>query len=310
MAGVSLIGGKFAATRDVKGMLDWKTLFAVTEGSAAPKPAAAEAAVPMAPWKTGVREIKLAEWAARFTDHGDAQPLSVDAAGVGLTAALAGEVGATLAIEIGPVNAALAPIRVRSGAQQVAELQRAALVNAGLKLADRQLVVEAVELSGAKITKALDKKKQLNWTGILQKAPGAPAAAPASPAESAAPGFNVHLARLSLDGIEVGIVDQSPDKPVRLDVVQGFATLRALSLDMSQAVPLEAGFALKQGGRFNADGTVVPGMSSGQFNLRLVGLSLKPFAPYVNQFARLKLHSGAASTRGKLAFEPAKSGRS
>jgi len=73
-------------------------------------------------------------------------------------------------------------------------------------------------------------------------------------------------------------------------------------------VPLEAGFALKQGGRFDAIGTLIPGKASGRLDLKLVGLSLQPFAPYVNQFARLNLHSGTASTRGKLSFDQVKSG--
>ena len=306
VASVSLAGGKLAATRDVKGVLDWQTLFAPAEGTAAAK-TAPKTAAPMVPWKVGVREIRLADWAARFTDQGYARPLSVNAEGFGLTAALTGEVGATAAIEVGPVNATLGPVQVLSGTQPVATLQRAALVNAGLKLADKRLVIEAVELTGAKTTVALDKKKALNWADILKKASAAPVAAPAK-TESAKPGIDVQLARLSLDGAEIGIVDQSPVRPVRLDVVQGFVTLKDLSLDMNKAIPLETGFTLRQGGRFNAGGTVIPGKVSGRLDLRLAGLSLKPFAPYVNQFARLNLHSGAASTRGRLTFEQAKSG--
>ncbi|MBW8327939.1 MAG: DUF748 domain-containing protein, partial [Thiobacillus sp.] len=38
VAGVSLVGGKFAATRDVKGMVDWQTLLLVEEGAAAGRP--------------------------------------------------------------------------------------------------------------------------------------------------------------------------------------------------------------------------------------------------------------------------------
>lgn len=314
VAGVSLAGGKLAATRDVQGALDWQTLFApagsgaAPETSVAPKPAAPEAAAPVMPWKIGVREIRLADWAARFTDQSYARPLSMDAEGFGLTAALTGEVGARTEIEVGPVNAAMGPIRVRSGSQQVAELQRAALINAGLNLAENRLVIEALELSGAKTTVALDKNKKLNWTAILQKASGAPAAAPAREETASASAMDVRLARLSLDGVEVGVVDQSTAAPVRLDVAQGFVTLKDVSLDLSQAVPLEAGFALRQGGRLNASGSVIPDKVSGRLALRLKGLSLKPFAPYVNQFARLNLHSGTASTRGKLAFEQAKSG--
>jgi uncharacterized protein involved in outer membrane biogenesis len=308
VAGVSLLGGKFAATRDVKGMLDWQTLFAVTESSAAPKPAAAEAAAPIAPWKIGVREIKLADWVAHFTDQGYATPLGLAAEGFGLTAALTGEVGATTVIDVGPVNAALGPLRVLSGSQQVAELRHAALVNAGMKLAENRLDIEAVELNDAKTTITLDKKRNLNWADILQKAPGAPAAAPARADTAPATPLDVQLARLSLNGLEVDIVDQFPPKPVRVHVAKGFVTLKDLSLDLNKAVPLEAGFALRQGGRLDAGGTVIPGKASGRLDLKLVALSLKPFASYVNQFARLNLHSGTASTRGRLAFEQAKSG--
>ena len=308
VAGVSLTGAKLAATRNAKGLLDWQTLFAAREDVAAPQPAASKPTAPIAAWKISVREIKLDDWVARFTDQGFVTPLGISAEGFGLSAALRGEVGATVALDVGPVNAALGPVQVLSGSQPVANLQHAALVNAGLQLADKRLVIEAVELSGLKTSVALDKNKTLNWSEILKKAPGAPVAAAAKQEAAAAPPMDIQLARLSLDGIEVGIVDQSPNAPVGLDLAKGFVTLKNLSLDMNQALPLEAGFALKQGGQFNASGTVIPGKASGKLDVKLAGLSLKPFAPYVNQFAKLYLRSGAASTRGKLAFAQSESG--
>ncbi|HEY9100165.1 MAG TPA: DUF748 domain-containing protein [Thiobacillus sp.] len=322
VAGVSLVGGKLAATRDVKGTLDWQTLFAAvddvvpdteTNEPAAPKPASSKKTDPkttdsIAPWKIGVQEIKLADWAARLTDQGFAVPLGMTAEGFGLTAALTGEVGATTDFTLGPVNAAIGPIKLQSGARQVAALQRAALINADFKLAAQQLTIEAVELNGAKASVLLDKQKTLNWSDILKKAAGAPPPSPAKPdAETKTP-FNVKLARLNLDGIEVDIEDQSSRVPVKLDVTQGFVKLKNLSLDMNQAVPVDAGFSLKQGGRLTATGSAVPGKSSGKLNLNLTGLSLKTFAPYVNQVAKLNLRSGAASTRGKLNFSKPDSG--
>ncbi len=310
VASVSLTGARLAATRDVKGALDWQTLFAAEAGGAAAQPAAPKRAdtEPMAPWKIGVHAIRLADWSAQFTDKGFATPLGVSAEGFGLTAAMTGEIGASTVIDVGPVNAALGPIRVQSGTQPVAELQRAALVNAHMKLPQKQLVIEAVQLGGLKTTVALDKRKTLNWADILRKAPGAPAAAPAEASAASSPPMDLRLARLSLDGAEVGIVDQSPNAPFRLDVAKGFVTLQDLSLDLDRAVPLEAGFVLRQGGRFDASGTVIPGKTSGKLDIRLAGVSLKPLAPYVNQFARLNLRSGDASTRGKLTFAQMKSG--
>ncbi len=304
VASVSLTGGKLAATRDVKGKLDWQTLFAAGDG----KPAAApEKGAPVQPWKIDVREIQLSDWAARFTDRGFAKPLAVTAAGFGLKAALSGEVGAETAIEVGPVNAALGPVRVLSGTEEAAALQRAALVNAKLNLAANRLVIEAAELKGLSTRVILDKDKVLNWTEILKNAPGAPAPAPAKPAavKPAAgdkPGMDVQLTRLNLDGIEVGIVDQSTAEPVKLDITKGFVTAKNLSLDMNKAVPVQAGFGVKQGGNFSVGGSITPGKASGRLDLKLAGFSLEPLEPYVNRFAKLDLRSGTVSTRGKLAF--------
>ena len=308
VAGMSLIGGKVAATRDIKGSLDWQTLFAASEDATASKPAAAAKASPVAPWKIDVREIRLADWDARFVDQGFAAPLSVTAQGFELTAALTGELGETTAIAVGSVNAALGPVKVQSGSQQVAALQRVALVNAGLNLADKRVDIDAVELSGVITRVELDQRKALNWTNIFKKAAGAPMARPATKETEAASPMKVQLARLSLDGLEVDIVDQSLKTPVMLDVAKGFVILKNLSLDLNKAVPLDAGFSLEQGGRFTASGSVVPGKSSGKLNLKLNGLSLKPFAPYVNQVAKLNLRSGAASTQGRLIFSAAQAG--
>lgn len=311
IASVGLNGAKLAATRNVKGILDWQTLFSPEAGATASQPAPPGAAEPVAPWKIGVREIKLADWTSRFTDQSFATPLVVTAEGFGLTAALTGEVGAKTAVDVGPVNAALGPVRVQSGSQQVAELQHAALINAGMRLAENQLKIEALELNGARTTVTLDEKKNLNWADILKKASGASGASAAAPARTdvarVSP-IDVQLARLSLDDLEVAIVDRSPPKPVNLDVAKGFVTLKGLSLDLDKPVPLEAGFALKQGGRVDAGGTVVPGQASGRLDVKVAALSLKPLAPYVNQFARLNLRSGTASTHGKLTFAQAKSG--
>ncbi len=311
VASVSLTGCKLAATRDAKGTLDWQTMFAPVGGKPAAAPdaqPATEKGAPAQPWKVDVREIRLADWAAHFTDRGFAKPLAVKAEGFGMTAALSGEAGAVTAIEVGPVNAALGPVRVLSGTEEAAVLQRAGLVNAKLNLADNRLVIEAVELKGLNTRVILDKDKALNWTEILKKAPGAPEPAPAkqTAAKTAAadqkPGMDVQLARLSLDGIEVGITDLSTAEPVKLDITKGFVTAKNLSLDMNRAVPVQAGFGVKQGGNFSVGGSVIPGKASGRIDLKLSGFSLEPFEPYVNRFAKLDLKSGTVSTRGKLAF--------
>lgn len=325
VARVGLTGGKLAATRNVKGVLDLQTLFATQEEkttpvSSPPVQSTPETGAPAKPaekpWKITVREIKLADWSARFIDQGFVKPLVVSADGFGMTTALAGEIGAQPAIEVGPVNAALGPVRLLTGKQEAAVLQRAALLNGKLNLAENRLLIGAVELNGIRTSVVIEKDKTLNWAEIMKRAPGASASGPAKPdavshAAATKPvspdksGMNVQLNRFSLDGLEVGISDQSTGAPVTLDIVKGFVTMKNLSGDVNKTVPMEAGFGFKQGGSFNVDGTVNPGKASGKLNIKLAGLSLKPFTPYINRYAKLNLQSGAASTRGALMFAQA-----
>jgi len=307
---ISLADGSLAATREADGRLDWQRLFAGEPGAAATGQQAASPAGPASDWAVAVREIHLTGWSARYTDRSFAAPLALSVENFGFDAALAGKVGAVTELTVGPVNAALGPVRVASGGRDVASLARASLANAGVKLAERRIEIEAVELSGMRTEVQLDKNKALNWAGYLEKSPHAPAAetAPVRPDGAGAKPFALALDRFVLDGVEIGFVDASTPQPVRLDLTQGRVALRDLSLDLDRPLPVEAGFALKQGGRLAASGSVSPGKSQGRLEVRLSGLSLQPFAPYVNQFARLDLQSGTASARGTLAVAPGDGG--
>lgn len=300
---VSLSGGKLAASRDARGTLDWQALLVPAAAGAGGQDAPAANGAPAAPWKLAVRDIRLADWSARWTDHTFASPLGAELAGFGMSGALDGEVGATTRLSVGPVEAAVGPLQLTSGGTPVAQLQRATLANGRVDFPARQVRVEAVKLAGLRTAVELDKEQRLNWAGFLRAAGEAPAAAPAS-----APGPlpDVRVGRFQLEDAEVRIVDHAPGTPVQLDVVQGTVAVQDLGLDLDRALPVEARFALKQGGRFEGKGSIVPGKAAGKLDVRLADLSLKPFAPYVNRFARLQLHSGAAGTRGRLVFGPAK----
>lgn len=307
------LGGRIAAVRDAAGVLDWRTLFASEAAVTPPAPAGAESAgktgVQAEPWRIDVREIRFADWSARFTDRRFARPLIVEAEGLGLRATAAVETGAATSVVLGPLNASSGPVQLHSGEAAVAALERVTLVNAAWARKDGLLTADALNLSGMRTEASFDANRRLNWADILQRVPGAVSVQSppdAQPADEAP--MTLRLARLALDGIAIGVVDRAPSRPVRLDIADGFVTARDLSLDLERAVPIEAGFTLRQGGRFSARGTVRPGRSAGALDLRVGGLSLKPFASYVNRFARLELHSGTASTRGTLTFEPGKSG--
>lgn len=305
VAAIGLTGGRIAATRDVNGSLDLQNLFAIAEDAPPPPPKAEAKPKPAAPagqaWKLGVQNIQFGNWSARVTDKGYVTPLHVEVSGFELNARLEGEVGEQPAIVVGPVNAGWGTVKLMSGSKNVAQLDQARLLNANFALAEKKLGIDAVELSGAKTAVALSKDKQMNWAAILAKHRDAPAPKPAQGGRDG-PGLDLRLGKLSVEGVQVAVADESTPTPVRLDIVNGHAQLRDISLDLNKPVPVEAALAVRQGGTFTASGSVTPGKTSGKLNIKLASLSFKPFAPYVNQFARLKLMSGALSSSGKLDF--------
>ncbi len=305
VAEISLKSGKLSATRAADGTLDWQKLFAVAGDvpPPAPKPAAKPAGKSdAAPWQLAVRSIRVEDLSANFTDQGYVRPLRVEAAGFGLDAALAGEIASAPAIRLGPVNARLGPVKVFSGPDNAAELASASLSNANFDVAASELAIEAIDLAGLKTAVSIARNKQLNWNEILaRRTANAPRPAAAGQ-DSAPPALQVKLGRFGVEGMQLAVSDLSTPSPMKLDIVNGRARLSDLSLDLDQPIPVEAALDVRQGGKLSVDGSIVPGKASGRLNLKLAGLSLKPFAPYVNQFARLELQSGVASTSGKLDF--------
>lgn len=301
VASVRLTGAQLVATRNAAGVLDWQTLFAATSVPAgAPASTAPAAAAPVSPatsWKLVLREIALAEWTARLSDQTYLQPLTAEVGRFDLTASVAGEVGAKPALTVGPVKASLGPVELRSGDVPVATLARTELDNARLALADTRLDIDELTLSGVTTQVTREKDTTLNWVRILQKVPSAAATAPKT---TAAQPMQIALAKFSLDGFNVGFIDQTTLAPVKLDLTEGFIKMSELNLDLTRPLPMEAGFAIKQGGRFDAIGTLAPSPLKGEFKLKLAGLSLKPFAPYLNTIVRLNLNRGMANTAGTL----------
>ena len=108
------------------------------------------------------------------------------------------------------------------------------------------------------------------------------------------------LQRLALENATLHFEDRAKGKPVVLDIEHAGVAARDVSLDLNRAIPLTAAFQIKQGGRFEAQGKLVPTSLNGDFKLTLAALSLKPFAPYLNRIARLNLNEGSASTHGNL----------
>jgi outer membrane protein OmpA-like peptidoglycan-associated protein len=140
----------------------------------------------------------------------------------------------------------------------------------------------------------------------------APEAWPATPAKattstsnapSGQPSWAAALEQLRIDRINLHVEDRGTTKPVVLDVQDGEIAIDKASLDLSQPLPLKLKLPLRQGGLLEASGQLSPQPARGELQLRLGGLQLKTFAPYLSQVATLTLKGGQVGAQGKLSFD-------
>jgi len=300
VARVTFDGAELSAARDEQGRIDWQQALPEAAPAATQPPAPASES---APFRFDVAELRLNDWKAQFVDRSFRHPLSVDIADFDLALALSNREGP---LRLAGIESGIGPFTVTSrlAVEPAATLARVKIEGGEVDLAGQAASVQGITLSGLRARVVQTPGQPLNWQAMLaSRLPPAPAksAAAASP-------WKLALARLALEDAAVQVEDRATKPAVRLDIEHGSVETRDVSLDLARPLDVKVALQVKQGGRLDVQGRVTPAPARGDLRVTLAGLSLKPFAPYVNQFARLTLHSGAASTRGRVKFSPAKAG--
>lgn len=303
VADVLLSQGAVHSRRGKDGRSDWQQLaagFATEPAVGGVPPATAPQAV-AAPLNFAVERVRLEQWQVRHQDQAFVYPLELTAGSVGLGFALNNAGGA---VALQSFNGEITDISLKSSLypQPVATLARIRLQEGAVSMQDSSASLAGVVLSGLQTQVLRAAGKPLNWQAILATPPVAKAATTAS-APAQAPAWTASLGRLALENAAVRVEDRSTPKPVLLDIKGGLVELGQLSLDMSKVLPLKARLQVRQGGTLELEGKLTPQPLKADLQLKLNNLALRPFSPYLNQVALLKLDDGSLSARGKLGLD-------
>lgn len=301
IARVLLKKGDLRATRGKDGVLDWQTLGPAASASPPSPPSESEATQP---FRFAIGQLQLQQWSAGYEDRTFVHPLKLGIDQLDLGLALQ-DTGEGLVIET--LEAGLGRLTMYSAlsSSPVARLADIRLAEGAISVKDRAIHLPKLTLSGLQTEVVMDARKTLNWITLLESVPLPASAAPTESPSKAAP-WTVSLGTLRLENAGIRLQDSSSGTPVALDMQKGMIELRDASLDLAKPVPIKAAFSLKQGGRFDAEGKLALAPLKGDLNLKLDGLPLAPFSPYLNQHALLQLADGQAGARGKLTLKPAK----
>jgi hypothetical protein len=242
-----------------------------------------------------------------YEDQGFVHPLKINVAGFNLRFAAAMPQGN---IEINNLQSNIVDLTVKSTiySTPVATLDEFNLSNGEIDLANQKIDVQSIMLSGLKTQLIKEANKPVNWQSILKTVPSASSKdSTQSTEQSKKPDWALSLKKLALDNASLHVEDRSLNTPVVLDIEKAALEILDTSLDLSQPVPLKAAFQVKQGGQFTAQGKLTPSPLKADLNVKLTQLMLKPFGPYISQFAFLKLNGGSTGISGKLSVKEGKS---
>ena len=307
IAGILLRQGELSATRAKDGTFDWQKIAPVAESVPVPASAPAPADPAAQPLRFGIANVQLQQWKAAYEDKTFVHPLRAMVQDINL--GLAVEDGQN-GLVIDALHTELATLSLHSALypQPVASLAKIGFADGAISLKDSMVRLPGITLSGLQTQITVDAKQAINWLAVLESIPAPAAEASTEPAQPTTPpaAWMVALDSITLENAGVHIEDKSSGAPVMLDVQNAKFELKNGSLDFAKPVPVRASFKLKQGGSFEAAGKMALAPLKGDLNLKMEGLPLKPFSPYLNRHALLKLADGQAAMRGKLSLKPGK----
>lgn len=256
--------------------------------------------------------IQLQQTNATLRDDRLAKPLRLELNGLTTRFGLHLTLTPRFALQIAPlhVESAAAALFAGSQSQPLAQLQSIRLDDGSLDLAQRRLWLTTLHVTGLRSQLVRRHDKRLNWSELLaHSAPKPAAAAPVATTTPVANGhvtaptpWDVRLAHLQFDQLQLAASDHVPRHAVQFDIEHGQIRADGLKLANDQPIGLDIAFDVRQGGHFHIGGQLAPNATSGQFNVQLRTVSLRPFDPYLNEVARLRLHDGSVTTQGTLHF--------
>lgn len=308
IAQVQLSQGAITAKRASDGSVDWQTAFATQEttpAEIAAETAPAATTKEAAPFAVSVAAVQLQDWTLNVEDQTFTHPLSLDVQDIDIGFGVNNAEGHW---SIQQLQTQLNAIALKSTAfkKPVATLKQIALTQGDIGIDKQQVTIDSIVLSGLNTEVIQPKQGALNWQTLLENK--APKASPSKPSASkqVSPDWTVNLGKLALNQSQLHIEDQTPSQIVRLDLEKVGLELRNVSLNLNKPVPVTASFSVKQGGQFNTQGSLTPAPFKSTLSLKLNNLAFSPFAPYINQYAKLTLASGTASVSGKVSMQQQK----
>lgn len=124
----------------------------------------------------------------------------------------------------------------------------------------------------------------------------------AAPAQEAAAPWRYQVERIEIAGLGLVLQEASVKPALELALDNVAAQTEGVGSDLSVPLPVRLSFDVRSGGRFEAEGRVVPAAASADVNFKLSDLALKLIQPFLTAQTTLTLADGKLTTQGRAIY--------
>ncbi len=282
-------GGKLTIRRDANGEIDLANLMRNAQDPPSEGPPAASGGKD---WKVGVRQVSIEQMALSAVDETVDPPLRLQAGQARLqTQVAAGQSGGQFQLALSDTALALADLVVSSGARTPLRLGQLGLAEGTLDLAARRASAGRIHAQAGRLQLTRDGEGRLDLLEMLPRF--ASDAAPSAAKPWAASARTVELSRFSAE-----VADQPTG--VKVHVNDLALQLDGAGSDTHRPVRFTGALALREGGQFSTQGSLLPASRALQADVQVKQLALAPLQPLLSQYLKLRIAGGSASAQGQL----------
>jgi uncharacterized protein involved in outer membrane biogenesis len=203
------------------------------------------------------------------------------------------------------VDGSLDLLRLKLGSGRGApdvDLPRIEVRGAQADLATRTAQIGSVTLRDGRVSAARAADGTISLVTLLtpKLAPAQKPQPQARPQPQSVPPWRLTLQELRMQGFQAEFRDQAASRPVRILVRNMDLSLRNLSLEPAAQADLELSLELNGKAALKVAGTVAPLRPAADLKVRLAGLELPPFDPYLAPTLAVRLNGGTLAVDGRV----------
>ena len=200
----------------------------------------------------------------------------------------------TFEVNFARVNVADLKLRPRGGEADLVSLGKLGLNDTRIDISKHTVNIAGIQLDEGTVLARRDAAGALNLLDLLYKPDPSsnPPPAPASGTEPAPPDWTVSVPELGVKGLRVELQDEFVKPAAAFTLAPINLQVRGYSTAPGQELGLDASITIENGGGVVVQGKGIPADQSFNGKIKLDGLNLAAFQPYIGTYSQMTVLSG------------------